>query len=175
MTKKCPWIVLLGTTILISGCDAKQQTLTQSSFQNPSPSVAQAAPTLTPSESIELQSHLQALGYSVGADANSYDGQTRQAILAYERSKGMPPRGEYSPIVLAALRTSTTERRAPVTANAVAAYSPAPIVYEPVQPAAAPIYSAPTPIENAVVVQPCLLYTSPSPRDRTRSRMPSSA
>ena len=27
-------------------------------------------------------------------------------------------------------------------------------------------------IENA---KPCLLYTSPSPRDRTRSRMPSSA
>ena len=26
-----------------------------------------------------------------------------------------------------------------------------------------------------VVVQSCLLYTSPSPRDRTRSRMPSSA
>ena len=26
-----------------------------------------------------------------------------------------------------------------------------------------------------VVVDPCLLYTSPSPRDRTRSRMPSSA
>ena len=25
------------------------------------------------------------------------------------------------------------------------------------------------------VVKPCLLYTSPSPRDRTRSRMPSSA
>ena len=25
------------------------------------------------------------------------------------------------------------------------------------------------------VVTPCLLYTSPSPRDRTRSRMPSSA
>ena len=24
-------------------------------------------------------------------------------------------------------------------------------------------------------VKPCLLYTSPSPRDRTRSRMPSSA
>ena len=24
-------------------------------------------------------------------------------------------------------------------------------------------------------IQPCLLYTSPSPRDRTRSRMPSSA
>ena len=24
-------------------------------------------------------------------------------------------------------------------------------------------------------VRPCLLYTSPSPRDRTRSRMPSSA
>ena len=27
----------------------------------------------------------------------------------------------------------------------------------------------------SVEVQPCLLYTSPSPRDRTRSRMPSSA
>ena len=27
----------------------------------------------------------------------------------------------------------------------------------------------------AVKVEPCLLYTSPSPRDRTRSRMPSSA
>jgi len=25
------------------------------------------------------------------------------------------------------------------------------------------------------MVQPCLLYTSPSPRDRTRTRMPSSA
>ena len=25
------------------------------------------------------------------------------------------------------------------------------------------------------VIGPCLLYTSPSPRDRTRSRMPSSA
>ena len=26
-----------------------------------------------------------------------------------------------------------------------------------------------------VIRKPCLLYTSPSPRDRTRSRMPSSA
>ena len=32
------------------------------------------------------------------------------------------------------------------------------------------------PIPGAtVIVQGCLLYTSPSPRDRTRSRMPSSA
>ena len=29
--------------------------------------------------------------------------------------------------------------------------------------------------ENGVRVHTCLLYTSPSPRDRTRSRMPSSA
>src|SRR5665811_1191278 len=29
--------------------------------------------------------------------------------------------------------------------------------------------------ECAVSAKPCLLYTSPSPRDRTRSRMPSSA
>ena len=28
---------------------------------------------------------------------------------------------------------------------------------------------------NLNLSQPCLLYTSPSPRDRTRSRMPSSA
>ena len=26
-----------------------------------------------------------------------------------------------------------------------------------------------------IITKPCLLYTSPSPRDRTRSRMPSSA
>ena len=31
-----------------------------------------------------------------------------------------------------------------------------------------------TPI-NILISQACLLYTSPSPRDRTRSRMPSSA
>ena len=29
--------------------------------------------------------------------------------------------------------------------------------------------------DEAGVSKPCLLYTSPSPRDRTRSRMPSSA
>eukprot|EP00656_Telonema_subtile_P050515 TRINITY_DN6559_c0_g1_i3.p1 TRINITY_DN6559_c0_g1~~TRINITY_DN6559_c0_g1_i3.p1 ORF type:complete len:119 (+),score=14.23 TRINITY_DN6559_c0_g1_i3:136-492(+) len=29
--------------------------------------------------------------------------------------------------------------------------------------------------ESSIAYQPCLLYTSPSPRDRTRSRMPSSA
>ena len=28
---------------------------------------------------------------------------------------------------------------------------------------------------SRLVIDPCLLYTSPSPRDRTRSRMPSSA
>ena len=28
---------------------------------------------------------------------------------------------------------------------------------------------------KVAVCEPCLLYTSPSPRDRTRSRMPSSA
>ena len=30
-------------------------------------------------------------------------------------------------------------------------------------------------LDGAVLVLNCLLYTSPSPRDRTRSRMPSSA
>ena len=31
------------------------------------------------------------------------------------------------------------------------------------------------PVEEVVEMKACLLYTSPSPRDRTRSRMPSSA
>ena len=31
------------------------------------------------------------------------------------------------------------------------------------------------PNRNALSMRTCLLYTSPSPRDRTRSRMPSSA
>lgn len=154
MTKKCTWIVLLGSTILISGCDAKQQSFAQPSYQNPAPSVAQAAPILTPGETIEIQSHLQTLGYSVGADTVSYDGQTRQAILAYERSMGMSPTGDYSPTVLAALRTSTNAYRAPTTTNAVAPYSPAPVVYEPVQSVAGPIYGAPTPIDNTVFSQP---------------------
>ena len=30
-------------------------------------------------------------------------------------------------------------------------------------------------VESILVIHTCLLYTSPSPRDRTRSRMPSSA
>ena len=35
--------------------------------------------------------------------------------------------------------------------------------------------AAPEPAAEPEIVIPCLLYTSPSPRDRTRSRMPSSA
>ena len=35
--------------------------------------------------------------------------------------------------------------------------------------------SNPTPLRLGTPAQTCLLYTSPSPRDRTRSRMPSSA
>ena len=34
---------------------------------------------------------------------------------------------------------------------------------------------APLPLKPGQVQKDCLLYTSPSPRDRTRSRMPSSA
>ena len=30
-------------------------------------------------------------------------------------------------------------------------------------------------LDAVIIATPCLLYTSPSPRDRTRSRMPSSA
>ena len=36
-------------------------------------------------------------------------------------------------------------------------------------------WSLPVENETVMIVMPCLLYTSPSPRDRTRSRMPSSA
>ena len=42
------------------------------------------------------------------------------------------------------------------------------------EPAGSPLKGTPEP-GSKVVFQPCLLYTSPSPRDRTRSRMPSSA
>ena len=47
--------------------------------------------------------------------------------------------------------------------------------------AARPLLAPPTPTKpvfdspGAGLLTPCLLYTSPSPRDRTRSRMPSSA
>ena len=34
---------------------------------------------------------------------------------------------------------------------------------------------SPNPSDNIINIRTCLLYTSPSPRDRTRSRMPSSA
>mgnify|MGYP003315993304 CR=1 FL=1 len=37
------------------------------------------------------------------------------------------------------------------------------------------IYGGHQPSEDADCVKNCLLYTSPSPRDRTRTRMPSSA
>ena len=90
---------------------------------------------------------------------------------------------------------------APVMPAPVAAAAPAPVV--PAEPASAPpastatrsdllevtapmvgtFYRAPAPGEPSFVEvgsrinvgQTCLLYTSPSPRDRTRSRMPSSA
>ena len=47
------------------------------------------------------------------------------------------------------------------------------VIYN-VDPSETPFYSksAKTKAKNTLV---CLLYTSPSPRDRTRSRMPSSA
>ena len=36
-------------------------------------------------------------------------------------------------------------------------------------------FIAAPPVDIDGIREPCLLYTSPSPRDRTRSRMPSSA
>ena len=42
-------------------------------------------------------------------------------------------------------------------------------------PVMIPLTGTPTPIYDENGVLACLLYTSPSPRDRTRSRMPSSA
>ena len=38
-----------------------------------------------------------------------------------------------------------------------------------------PVMKVSTPMFSRLIIDPCLLYTSPSPRDRTRSRMPSSA
>ena len=37
------------------------------------------------------------------------------------------------------------------------------------------VVSANAVVDQKQIIIPCLLYTSPSPRDRTRSRMPSSA
>ena len=42
-------------------------------------------------------------------------------------------------------------------------------------PTEAALLMAPQAIASIALARPCLLYTSPSPRDRTRSRMPSSA
>ena len=51
------------------------------------------------------------------------------------------------------------------------------IVLSDGKPARAPVPSMPgvDRVNLKEVVKDCLLYTSPSPRDRTRSRMPSSA
>ena len=43
------------------------------------------------------------------------------------------------------------------------------------QTAAAPVANTAAPVAPAGLYQACLLYTSPSPRDRQKSRMPSSA
>ena len=43
------------------------------------------------------------------------------------------------------------------------------------EPAAAPAPMPPLRVEIPPVIPPCLLYTSPSPRDKRQSRMPSSA
>ena len=62
----------------------------------------------------------------------------------------------------------------------VAKYSDRPAAYGAVDEANAAIglarLEAPGTVDEALArIQNCLLYTSPSPRDRTRSRMPSSA
>ena len=43
------------------------------------------------------------------------------------------------------------------------------------KPATASLLTSLLPSTHRAMSKPCLLYTSPSPRDRTRSRMPSSA
>ena len=48
-------------------------------------------------------------------------------------------------------------------------------VYKTHRTAAAPKWVYDNTFKNATSAKACLLYTSPSPRDRTRSRMPSSA
>ena len=74
--------------------------------------------------------------------------------------------------------TVTTERKKD-EAERPASQPPAPdtvtvtvVVTEPAAPATPGTQPAPS---NAATQAPCLLYTSPSPRDRQKSRMPSSA
>ena len=65
-----------------------------------------------------------------------------------------------------ALSGSPEHHPGPNTAGPNTAVQPTTGVHSPVQP-------LPSSVEEMHKV--CLLYTSPSPRDRTRSRMPSSA
>jgi len=75
---------------------------------------------------------------------------------------------------------------APATSQAATASAPAPLVAPPAESVKA--YDRPSDDGSMIIVEwarpeketaghyyVCLLYTSPSPRDRTRSRMPSSA
>ena len=67
---------------------------------------------------------------------------------------------------------------APVEPSAEPAPAPAPVrkpQRETAAAAPAPVMPASVAPASAVLRGTCLLYTSPSPRDRTRSRMPSSA
>ncbi len=60
----------------------------------------------------------------------------------------------------------------PYTANARAVFARA---YAAGRPVTVRVQRFATGETQSITIQPCLLYTSPSPRDRTRSRMPSSA
>ena len=89
---------------------------------------------------------------------------------AAKKSDGPTP--EEIEAALATLDADTRAQLASAQAAQAAAAAAAPVA--PVTPVAP---SAPTSGDDASAAQMprCLLYTSPSPRDRTRSRMPSSA
>jgi len=117
-------------------------------------------------EGIELKNHMAAISaglaesirewFSIDADITSIE-----AALPVDLAKVRKPRRKKTTKKPEAAAT-TAERAAPETAAAVAE---------------APLPEADTAVAVVEAAQEpaCLLYTSPSPRDRTRSRMPSSA
>ena len=68
----------------------------------------------------------------------------------------------------AAVKSANNESAAAVTLQAIAGF--AALVIAPIF-----VFRWPTSVETYLLLGVCLLYTSPSPRDRQKSRMPSSA
>ena len=119
----------------------------------------------------------EGLTYNVNLNLSSLAGQDVKFILV-TNAYGSPT-GDRSlwvnPIISRAGGTVATNTPAPTvtgtppTATATQSGTPVPSTCDRAQ------FIADVTVPDGAPYGPCLLYTSPSPRDRTRSRMPSSA